>query len=264
MHSFPNLARERLERGELSIGVGIRLARTVEIAKAMRTAGFDWLFLDLEHSSLTLDATSQIAIAALGSGIAPLARVPKGEYSMATRLLDNGVVGIVMPHIDNADEAREVVSRLKYPPRGHRSISSSVPQFDYRPMKTADLVDATDSSALTIVMLESPEAIDNAEEIAAVAGIDVLLIGTSDLSIELGIPGEYRSPLIRDAYARTVSACNRHGKWAGMAGIYDEAVMPLYIDMGVRFILAGGEFSFMMAGATSRVKFLRGLPLVEI
>jgi len=131
-------------------------------------------------------------------------------------------------------------------------------------MKTADIVEATDASALTIIMLESPQAIDNVEEIAAVDGVDVLLIGTSDLSVEMGIPGEFRSTLIRDAYARTIAACNRHGKWAGMGGVYDEAIMPIYIDMGARFVLSGGEFSFMMAGATSRTKFLRGLNIPEM
>ena len=132
METVRNLARERLERGELSLGVGIRLARTVEVAKAMKTAGFDWLFIDLEHGSLTLDTACQIAVGALDAGLAPIVRVPNGEYSMATRALDNGALGIVIPHVDSAEEAREVVSKLKYPPEGHRSVAGGVPQFDYR------------------------------------------------------------------------------------------------------------------------------------
>src|SRR6201986_4289477 len=117
-----NTARDRLASGEVALGFGVRVAKSVEIAKAAKTAGFDWLFLDLEHSAMSIETASQLAIAALDAGIAPIARVPKGEYSLATRLLDNGVLGIIVPHVDTAEEAREVARRLRYPPQGHRSI----------------------------------------------------------------------------------------------------------------------------------------------
>ena len=93
MPSIRNVAREKLEAGELSLGTGVRLTRSVEIAIAMKTAGFDWLFLDLEHGTMSIDAAAQIAVAALDAGIAPLVRVPNGEYSIATRVLDNGALG---------------------------------------------------------------------------------------------------------------------------------------------------------------------------
>jgi hypothetical protein len=107
-----NVARDKLEQGRLSLGVGIRMTRSVEIAKAMAVAGFDWLFLDMEHGVMSLEACAQISTAALDAGIAPIARVPNGEYAIATRALDNGALGIVMPHVDTAAEAQEVVNRL--------------------------------------------------------------------------------------------------------------------------------------------------------
>src|SRR5271168_5293050 len=103
-----NPAREKLDQGQLSLGVGVRMTRSVEIAKAMAVAGFDWLFLDMEHGVMSLEACAQISTAALDGGIAPIARVPNGEYAIATRALDNGALGIVMPHVDTAAEAREV------------------------------------------------------------------------------------------------------------------------------------------------------------
>ena len=124
-----NVAREKLEQGHLSLGVGIRTTRSVEIAKMMATAGFDWLFLDMEHGTMSLDACAQISAAALDAGIAPIARVPNGQYSIATRALDNGAMGIVMPHVDTAAEAREVVEKLKYPPIGHRSVGGWGPHY---------------------------------------------------------------------------------------------------------------------------------------
>src|SRR5690349_22632965 len=101
-----NRARERLERGEVSLGFGVRIAASVEIAKAMKTAGFDWLFIDLEHSALSIETASQLAIAGLDAGIAPIVRIPNGEFALATRLLDNGALGIVVPHVETAEEAR--------------------------------------------------------------------------------------------------------------------------------------------------------------
>ena len=259
METVQNPARERLERGELSLGVGVRIAKTVEIAKAMKTAGFDWLFIDLEHGALSIDTAAQIAVAALDAGIAPIARVPNGEFSMATRLLDNGALGIVIPHVDTAEEARDVVDKLKYPPVGHRSVGGALPQLDFRTVKIADLTKSLNAATLTVVMLETPKAIENAEAIAAVPGIDVLLIGTNDLCAEMGIPGHFNNARVVAAYERTIAACRAHGKWAGMGGIYDEQIMPRYIEKGVRFVLGGADLSFMLGAATRRTSFLRDL-----
>ena len=256
MPAVRNIARERLERGELSLGVGIRIVRTVEIAKAMMSAGLDWLFIDLEHGALSIETASQIAVAALDAGIAPIVRIPNGEFSIATRLLDNGALGIMVPHVETPDEARLVVEKLRYPPQGRRAVFSSVPQLDFKPMTPADMT-ALNAANLITVMLESPTAIENASAIAAVPGIDVLLIGTNDLCVEMGIPGELGDARVTAAYERMIAACREHGKWPGMGGIYDEPLMQRYIGMGARFILAGGDLGFLLCAATDRAEFLR-------
>ena len=186
-----NPARERLEAGELALGVGIRQSRTVDIASIMKACGYDWLFLDLEHNSMDLDTAVQISVAALGAGIAPIVRVPAGQFWLATRVLDGGALGIVMPHVDTPEEAREIADRLRYPPQGHRSIAGGLPHFGYVPIAAGAACAAINAATLVIVMLETPQAIANAPAIAAVPGIDSLLIGTSDLSMELGIPGQF-------------------------------------------------------------------------
>src|SRR6185437_3664802 len=127
MDELRNPARERLAKGELALGLGIRLVRTVEIARLMKTCGFDWLFLDLEHGVMALDQASEISIAALDAGIAPIVRVPRGQYDMAARALDGGAWGIVMPHVDTAEEAAAMVAHLKYPPEGRRSSGGVLP-----------------------------------------------------------------------------------------------------------------------------------------
>lgn len=252
-----NPARERLAAGELSIGMGVRLARTVDIAKGMQVAGYDWLFLDLEHGTLPLDTAAQIAVAALDAGISPIFRVPQGEYSMATRALDNGALGIVIPHVDTADEAREIVDKLKYPPLGHRSFGGTGAQLGFRPGALSRSLGALNEALLTVVMLETPQAIENAREIASVPGIDVLLIGTSDLCMEMGIPGEYGHDRIAEAYDAMIAACREAGKWPGSAGVPDEALIRRYVQAGARFILAGSDFPTLMAAAAQRCKQVR-------
>jgi 4-hydroxy-2-oxoheptanedioate aldolase len=253
-----NSARERLEQGGVSIGLGVRLARTVDIAKVGKAAGFDWLFLDLEHGPMSLETCSAISVAALDVGIAPLVRVPNGEYAMATRALDAGALGIVMPHVDTAEEARAVVSKLKYPPIGHRSVAGQQPQFDYKAVKVGDLTASLNAVTLTIVMIETPTAVANADAIMATPGVDGVLIGTNDLAAEMGIPGDLGNPRIVEAFGTVIAACKKHNKWAGMGGVRDDAHIKQYVQMGIRLILAGAEISMLLGAATARTNYMRG------
>lgn len=257
MEKLRNPAREKLEIGQLALGAGIRLARTAEIANIMKTAGFDWLFIDLEHGSMSIDTASQISVAALNSGIAPIARVPNGEYSMATRLLDNGAVGIVVPHVDTAEEAAEIVGKLKYPPIGHRSVVGTMPHFGYRQVSMKETASAVNEASLTIVMIETPKGVANAAEIASVPGIDILLVGSNDLCSEMGITGEFSHPRFVQALKTVASACIDAGKWPGLAGVYSEELIGEYLKFGFRFILCGADLAFMMSAARSRAAAVR-------
>lgn len=254
-----NPARERLAAGQVSLGLGIRLAKGVEIAKIMKTVDYDWLFLDLEHGSMTLDNACQIATAALDAGISPLVRVPVGEYGMATRALDNGATGIVMPHVETAAEARELVETLCYPPVGKRSPGGPVAVFDFKPVPVGEANAAMNKAFLIVAMVETEQAIANAEAIAAVPGIDVVMIGTNDLATAMGIPGQFGDPRIVAAYETVTAACKKHKKWAGMGGVYQDDLMTRYVQMGMRFILSGGDVGMLMAGASARSKFLRAI-----
>jgi 4-hydroxy-2-oxoheptanedioate aldolase len=254
-----NPARVRLEAGELALGVGIRQSRTVDIASIMKACGYDWLFLDLEHNSMDLDTAVQISVAALAVGIAPIVRVPAGQFWLATRVLDGGALGIVMPHVDTAEDARDIADRLRYPPQGHRSVAGGLPHFGYAPVSTATACTALNAATLVVVMLETPKAIANAAAIAAVPGIDSLLIGTSDLTMELGIPGQLGAERVVEAYRSVVDACRVYGKYAGIGGVYEEGLMRRYIGMGVQLVLGGGDLGFMTAAASERAKMLREL-----
>ena len=259
MISIPNVAKQRLEAGELSLGVGLRQARTVDIGKAMRTAGYDWLFIDLEHNSMDIDMASQISVAAQDAGITPIVRVPGFEHHLATRALDGGALGIVVPHVDDAETARQMASNCRYPPIGHRSMTGALPQVNFESHPLDELSGAVNDATLLILMIETPQAVENADAIAAVEGVDVLLIGTNDLCMEMGIPGQFDHDRVGEAYDTVIAACRKHGKHPGMGGVYNPAVMARYVDKGMRFILSGSDMAFMMAGAKAQVAAVRAL-----
>jgi 2-keto-3-deoxy-L-rhamnonate aldolase RhmA len=250
-----------MQSGGVALGFGVRHSRNVEIAKIGAAAGFDWLFIDLEHNPMSVETAAQISCAALDAGITPLVRVPEGEHGLAGRLLDNGALGTVMPHVQNAAEARRIVDLQKYPPMGHRSVGGTMVHFNYLPVPSREMTQTMNESCLVVVMLESAEAVEHADEVAAVEGVDVVLIGSGDLGVDLGIPGDAGNPKMAACYEKVIAACRKHGKWPGAAGIPQQDVIEKYIGMGVRFVLAGNDTSFLMGAATARASALRAAPL---
>ncbi len=259
MLNVRNAARERLEAGELALGIGLRQARTVDIAKAMKTCGYDWLFIDTEHNSMDLDTAVQISVAAQATGITPIVRVPGFQHFHASRALDGGAQGIVAPHVDTPEVAARIVDQCRYPPEGHRSVTGALPQLDFTAHPMGEATRAINASTLIVVMVETPQAVDSVDDIAAVNGVDCLLVGTNDLCMEMGIPGEVGHPDVIDAQSRVIEACRRHGKFPGLGGVYEPALMARYIDMGMRFILCGNDLTMMMAAARDRAASLREL-----
>ena len=252
-----NITKEKIFNNELCLGVGLRQSRTVDIGKIMATSGYDWLFIDMEHNSMDIDIASQISVAAQDAGITPIVRVPDFAHHHATRVLDCGAMGVVFPHVDNAEIAKKLVSYCLYPPKGRRSMTGVLPQLDFKQQPIADVASTINENMLIVIMLESPEAIDNVDSIAAIDGVDVVLIGTNDLCMEMGIPGDYSNPKVKDAYIKVIEACKKYGKTPGMGGVYNEELMSEYIKMGMRFILSGSDLSFMMQSASLRSKKLR-------
>ena len=252
-----NIAKEKILNNELCLGVGLRQSRTVDIGKIMATSGYDWLFIDMEHNSMDIDIASQISVAAQDAGITPIVRVPDFAHHHATRVLDCGAMGVVFPHVENADIAKKLVSYCLYPPKGHRSMTGVLPQLDFKQKAIADVANTINDNMLIVIMLESPEAIANVDSIAAVDGVDVILIGTNDLCMEMGVPGDYSNPKVKDAYSKVIEACKKYRKTPGMGGVYNEELMSEYINMGMKFILSGSDLSFMMQSASQRSKKLR-------
>jgi len=252
-----NHALAQLRAGKLAIGMGLRQARTVDIAQIAKTAGFDWLFIDCEHSSMGTDTAAQIACASLAVGVSPIVRVPGYEHYLASRMLDNGAQGIVVPHVDTAAMAKRVADHCRFPPVGKRSMGGGLQQVGFAPMPIGEVARAVNEETLVVVMIESPEGVANAEAIAATPGIDALLIGTNDLCFEMGIPGKFDDPKVEDAYKKVIAACRKHGKFPGMGGLYTAPYLEKYIGMGVQLILSGSDFAFLTRAATAQATMVR-------
>src|SRR5262249_49618981 len=154
------------------------------------------------------------------------------EHFHASRLLDGGALGIVVPHVDNAEQARRAVVNCRFPPLGKRSVPGLLPQTDFAVLPPAEQIRRINDMTLVVVMVETPEAIANAEEIAAVEGVDVLLVGGSDLTTEMGVPGNFAHADVKAAFQSVIKACAKHGKAPGMGGIYDHPMMEQYISLG--------------------------------
>ena len=258
MSNVPNHALRQLRAGKLAIGLGLRQARTVDIAQIAKTCGYDWLFIDCEHNSMDVDMACQIAAAALSVGVTPVVRVAGLEHWHASRVLDNGAQGIVVPHVDTAGEAQRVANACRYPPVGKRSMGGGLQQLGFAAVPVGEAARIVNEETLVVVMIESPQGVANCEEIAAVPGIDALLIGTNDLCFEMGIPGQFNDPRVAEAYKKVIAACRRHGKFAGMGGLYTPELLERHIAMGVQLILSGSDFSLLMQAAAARASLVRG------
>ena len=213
MTELTNTALDRLKAGDLSLGLGIRITNSTTIGRAMAVAGFDWLFIDLEHGQLGIESCAQISAAALDAGIAPLVRVPPGQHWLATRALEGGALGIVMPDVRSAEEARQLVEVTKFRPIGLRNVGGPPVHTGYTPRKPEDMAKMFNASTLTVVMVETPEAIADVDAIAAVEGVDVGMIGGNDLSTNMEIPGQSGHDDFVAAFESLTTACKKHGKW---------------------------------------------------
>lgn len=254
-----NTLRERLEKDEVAIGCYIRMGRTSDVPKMLKVCDFDYVWLDLEHAAVTLDTGYQMALSAIDVGITPLIRLSSQSHSEINLVLTNGFLGVIAPHVDTAEQAKSVADCCRFWPDGNRSVPNGFPHFGWAPIPFPEAAKVLNKETICVVMLESREAIKNAEAIAAVPGVDVLKIGGSDLTFEMGIPSQYGHEKMAEAVETVVAACRKHGKYPGIGGVNDNDLISKYVGMGMRYISSGTDVGFMMAGAKARSDFFRGL-----
>ena len=248
-----NHAKEKLARGETVYSMTVRLVRTIDIAAIAHTAGFDSVYIDLEHSSFPLEAAGQICMACNHLGVTPLVRVPDVDPAFISRVMDAGAMGIIVPGVESADEARAAVRAVKHAPVGGRSLAGAAPQLNYRALPPAETIRQLDQASLVVAMIESQTGLDAADDIAAVDGVDMLLVGANDLSVELGVAGQMDHPLVDEAYLRVLQVCQTHGKAVGVGGMGGRPdLISRYLELGASYVSTGNDITFLSAAAAQK------------
>ena len=257
-----NNVKEKLARDEVVASMTVRLIRTIEIARIAQTAGFDTLYVDLEHSSFSLETTGQICMAALNIGIAPFVRVPAITPDHVARVLDGGALGVIAPHVASAQEARAVVTAAKFPPLGTRSNAGSLPHLAYGSLPAAEAAALLNGTTMVVVQVETVSALERVDDIIAVDGVDLILIGLNDLLADWGIPGQYDDARVAEAYGATIAACRKHGKHAGVGGLASRPdLMARYVGMGARYVSTGTDLNFLLAACSERARQVKEVKL---
>lgn len=252
-----NRLKQRLASGELSLCLRTTLVTSSEIAFLADAAGFDALYVDLEHTTISAADAGRICSTAAALGVSALVRLASVDDPAAVPLLDAGCQGIIAPHIESADDARRLVDRCLFPPLGRRSAAGPALQLGYRQVPPSERARRLNDALLLCVMVESPAAVAEVGDIAAVDGVDLVLVGTQDLSQALGVPGEVEHPSVVAQYERVAAACAGAGTAFGVAGVQDHAVIARYVSLGARFVSAGSDIDLLRSAAAQRVMLLR-------
>ena len=237
--------RRRLSASQPVFGCTLTTS-SLDVAARAATSGFHFLWLELEHSPLTLETVRNIVLATRDLPAVPFARVPVTERWTAKRVLDAGVHGVVFPFVSTPDLARCAAEACRYPPSGRRGSGAGLatgcwPEPD-------GYYDSADRNVIVAVIIEEAEALAHADAIAATPGVDVIFVGTGDLSFSLGLRGQQDHPRVETAALEVLAAARRHGKIAGRPAGSPEQTRR-YLDQGFLFFQAPSDLALLEAGA---------------
>ena len=202
----PNRLKERMLAKDPTLLNGWLTLGSVAAAEVMSRQAWDSLTIDMQHGFVGFDAARLMLQAMRASGVTPMVRVPNGNAEWVTRVLEGGALGVIVPHVRSADEAKRVVAAAKFAPAGERSYAGGAPQLQFRAFPAVEAMAALNDAIMVAVMMETLEALEHVEDIAAVEGVDMLFIGSNDLTTEMGIVGKLDDPRLRAAFAQPAKA----------------------------------------------------------
>jgi 4-hydroxy-2-oxoheptanedioate aldolase len=243
----------------VALGMAACVFRSVEILAVAREAGFDFLVADMEHGAMSLGEVATLCVTGRMSGFPVHVRVPKGSSDHLTRAADCGAQAIIVPHVDSLAEARAIVDRLRFPPKGNRSLPSPVIAASFRPIPATDLIEACEREFRIYAMIESAQALADVEDIGAIDGLDGLIIGSQDLAQSLGHTADLTHPEVIGAFARVAAAATRGGKEFGVMGVPAALLSSHAISLGAGLIVATNEINLLTDAATDCARATRHL-----
>jgi 2-keto-3-deoxy-L-rhamnonate aldolase RhmA len=251
-----NAARARLDAGGIVTMMSLRQLRGPDAAMMVAECGFDGFYVDREHGAYTDAEASALCAAGQLLGLLPAVRVRANAAADIGAALDGGALCVIVPHVASAEEARRAVHAARFPPRGGRSMMALNPTTRYRSLPGAELARQVDALTMVIAMLETEDGVAAAAEIAAVPGIDALMMGPNDLSAELGIHGQVRHPRILEAYRAAARAARAQGIHfvAGGAGGPEASELAA---LGARIFMGGSDAGYMITSGKAAATALR-------
>ena len=242
---WENPVKSMLRAGKPVVG-GTITVNSVDVAAHMANMAFDFLWVEMEHSPITLETLRNMVLATRGLRALPFARVPVNEVWTAKRVLDAGVAGVIFPFTSTPELAAQAVAACRYPPLGRRGSGPNLARFCWPEPECYH--DSADRNVMVIVIIEEARAVENIDAIAATPGIDVMFIGTSDLSFSLGLRGEQNHPLLEQAICRVLEAGKRHDKIVGRPCGNPDRIQR-FIEQGFLFFQGSTELGLMASGA---------------
>lgn len=239
-------------------GLAACVLRTVEIVSVAQTAGFDLLVVDMEHSAMGIADVASLCIAGRLAGLPVDVRVGGPTHPDLARVLDCGARGVIVPHVDTAAQARRIAELTRYAPHGNRSVPSPLAVFGFRPVDPLTLMAGCEAEVQVTVMIESAEGLAEAEAIAAVPGIDALMVGANDLAVSLGHPGDVAHPEVLEAFARIAEAATAAGKDFAVIGVPEALLDSHAFALGAATVIATNDINLLVDGGTALVAALAG------
>jgi 2-dehydro-3-deoxyglucarate aldolase/4-hydroxy-2-oxoheptanedioate aldolase len=252
-----NHVKKALKEGRLQIGCSFSQLRSPEVATMLGKAGFDWTYLDSEHGGFDLETLQDLSRAAIAAGMAPIIRVADVQYALVARALDCGGLGILVPRIEAPEVLAKAVSWAYFPPVGVRGFGLAAPHVNYEPVTMPQIIENRNANTLVAFQIETKLALERRDELVSVPGVDAVMVGPADLSISLGVPGDFENPKLIDAVEKIRDSCLKHGVAPGIH-MRSLANAKFWKDRGMRFLSTGSETGFLFDKASETVKALRG------
>ncbi len=251
-----NHVKTALRAGEMQLGINFGQLRSAEIPRLLAKAGFHWAFIDTEHGCFDIETVQDVCRVSQLAGLCPLVRVADLQYPLVSRALDNGAQGIIFPRIEDPRELETAISWTKFPPLGVRGYGLMPSQVEYEALSFPDIVSHINEHTLTVLQIETKWALEAREEILSVPGIDAVMIGPADLSISLGVPGQFQSPVLIEAMELIRDTCVSKGIAPGTQTRSVE-VARFWKARGMRFLGCGSELSFLWEKAAETARLVK-------
>lgn len=250
-----NKVKKALTEGKVQLGCAFAQFRSPEVSRILAKAGFHWTYLDTEHGNFNIESVQDICRAAYEWDICPIVRVPDLQYSLIARALDNGAMGIIFPRVESPELLAKAISWMKFPPVGVRGFGLTPTHVEYDDATIPQVAEHVNENTLVVLQIETQLAVERRDELLSVPGIDAVMVGPVDLSISLGVPGDFLNPKMVDAMEKIRDSCIQHGVTPGtQTRTLDLA--KFWKERGLRFLGCSSETGMLMHGAKAIVTAL--------